>query len=1060
MHLQKLLDAVSRIPGIGFLRVPLSALILASIPTLSFGQLGPSITSVSFSETGDLKIEATVPGGYRYALLEVIPEGGDPNAWQPLVSGPMTGASGTLTFTLPRQGAVALARLQTGTSQVVPPATYGGPNHLTIVYNNGGTLIPQVSKTVHTLNRVTYGPSPVDFNKVIDMGTTAYLNEQLDPNSIDESGNAALNDRIADLFHTYLPYGGDALLAAGSSCRFFRGTSEPPAIWLDKDFDDSAWEAGTTGVGYGDGDDTTVLEDMRFIEDPDGQPGYLTFYLRQEFEMTDLEDLDQILLRIIYDDAFIAYLNGTEIARSPNINGDRPPFDQPASATGGNVDNGGAQREWNITSFANLLEEGTNVLAVQIHNRSVTSSDSSGNPSIVNVSSTPYPAIRGVRELQHLLHVRGVYSERQLQAVLGEFWENHFTTDFDKLVDTLEDMDAFEDLIDAGVDEDLVDEQIETEAAAMEYAEYQFFYENALGNFGDLLLYSATSPTMLIYLDNILNEAGEPNENYSREILELHTRGADNGYTQLDIEELSRCFTGWTIRKIIPELQQPFPDSARTPPTTPSQTVDRDVPRVDAGAIWQVFKGTKEPSPGPEEEPTIEWTKPGFSTVNWTSSASGFGYGDGDDATVLSDMRQTNNQPGYASVYVRHEFTLDPTQFDNLILEIDYDDGYVAYLNGVEISRSPSMNNNSTPPAFDETSGSHESGNPRAIDLTPHLGLFHDGLEPNVLAIQAHNTNLTSSDLTLIPRILGRTYTEDSIAEADPNGIWAFRFDPDQHDTGEKILFDGAPEMITIPAGRTGADGINDALDVIDALVSHRKTAEFICVKLVNKFVSDEISLDTYQNATAPEWLLTTADNAIAAWESTAPQGNIETVMRAILDPENQQSGFWMTGAKQAKVKTPIEFINSGFRALEANITADTLPNRTEDMGMEYFQRNDPDGYDEKGVAWIDTLGLLSRTRFNQALGLDNNHSRSDWDIDATLDANGIRTPEALIDYFDNLLFFNELPEARRSVLLDYANTDETGALSRYTTLTGAQKRQRLRDLTGLILSTPEFQFQ
>merc|ERR1711916_228281 len=90
----------------------------------------------------------------------------------------------------------------------------------------------------------------------------------------------------------------------------------------------------------------------------------------------------------------------------------------------------------------------------------------------------------------------------------------------------------------------------EYEAVQMEFREYEFFYRNALGNFGDLLLYSATSPSQLIYLDNVLNRVGEANENYAREILELFAFGVDNRYTQADIEQLSRAFTGWQIRKV------------------------------------------------------------------------------------------------------------------------------------------------------------------------------------------------------------------------------------------------------------------------------------------------------------------------------------------------------------------------------------------------------------------------------------------------------------------------------------------------------------------------------
>ena len=128
--------------------------------------------------------------------------------------------------------------------------------------------------------------------------------------------------------------------------------------------------------------------------------------------------------------------------------------------------------------------------------------------------------------------------------MLGEFWENHFTTDYDKLVEHLEELENSDG------EEAMGEDQAEQEAAQMEYQEYEFFYQNALGNFGDLLLYSAASPSMLIYLDNVVNEKKEPNENYAREILELFGFGVDNRYNQLDIEELSKAFTGWNLSLI------------------------------------------------------------------------------------------------------------------------------------------------------------------------------------------------------------------------------------------------------------------------------------------------------------------------------------------------------------------------------------------------------------------------------------------------------------------------------------------------------------------------------
>src|SRR2546422_5567793 len=75
---------------------------------------------------------------------------------------------------------------------------------------------------------------------------------------------------------------------------------------------------------------------------------------------------------------------------------------------------------------------------------------------------------------------------------------------------------------------------------------------HALGNFKELIRASATSPAMLVYLDGKENrKAGPndvPNENYARELLELHTLGVEGGYTQSDVYEVARCLTGWRLR--------------------------------------------------------------------------------------------------------------------------------------------------------------------------------------------------------------------------------------------------------------------------------------------------------------------------------------------------------------------------------------------------------------------------------------------------------------------------------------------------------------------------------
>lgn len=115
---------------------------------------------------------------------------------------------------------------------------------------------------------------------------------------------------------------------------------------------------------------------------------------------------------------------------------------------------------------------------------------------------------------------RQMFSQRQLFELMVEFWSDHFNIHLlNGLGPTLKPFD-----------------------------DRQVIRKHALGNFRDLLHASAKSPAMLFYLDNFFNQAVAPNENYARELMELHTLGVDGGYSEFDVKEVARCFTGWTLR--------------------------------------------------------------------------------------------------------------------------------------------------------------------------------------------------------------------------------------------------------------------------------------------------------------------------------------------------------------------------------------------------------------------------------------------------------------------------------------------------------------------------------
>ncbi|MFC0876736.1 CotH kinase family protein [Saccharicrinis sp. FJH2] len=174
----------------------------------------------------------------------------------------------------------------------------------------------------------------------------------------------------------------ETIIYAEDTWHYFVGISEPAATWNTVDFDDSSWELGNGGIGYGDNDDNTVIAST------------ISFYMRKSFEIADKSIIETAVLNMDYDDAFVAYLNGTEIARS-GIDGTPPAFNQTGSSHEAIMKDGNAPEEFVINAdiLNAVLNEGTNVLAIQVHNTTATSSDMSAIPFLlvgVNIQDQTY----------------------------------------------------------------------------------------------------------------------------------------------------------------------------------------------------------------------------------------------------------------------------------------------------------------------------------------------------------------------------------------------------------------------------------------------------------------------------------------------------------------------------------------------------------------------------------------------------------------------------------------------------------------------------------------------
>jgi len=155
------------------------------------------------------------------------------------------------------------------------------------------------------------------------------------------------------------------VLQEGDVCKYKIPNASTDSNWRARDFEDNSWSNGTTGIGYGDGDDNTIVPNQT-----------RSVYLRQNFTINDPAEIAEIIFHVDYDDGFVAYINGIEIARENIDAGAFPPYyagvfvDREAE-----LYQGLSPVKFTLKNVDELLVSGKNVLAIQVHNISTTSSD-------------------------------------------------------------------------------------------------------------------------------------------------------------------------------------------------------------------------------------------------------------------------------------------------------------------------------------------------------------------------------------------------------------------------------------------------------------------------------------------------------------------------------------------------------------------------------------------------------------------------------------------------------------------------------------------------------------
>ncbi len=384
-------------------------------------------------------------------------------------------------------------------AQKLSPAQASGKQKKAQPHRNAKSATePKLSdrqRALHAINRLTFGARPGDVDRVLATGLDTWIEQQLQPESIDDS---PLLTRLAA--YRTLKMSTSQLVEAFPPQQIIRAISDGRRPIPDLD-----------GIGR----KIYEVQLARIEQDKKKQAAQVNASAASPAVVPSKEEEDAAHKKLQDEARQIA----DTLLNLPRSNRLQTLFANSAEK---------------LISFPNLLRDDQ-------RGRLTTDFNPEERESFYALNG---PTGVVTSELQQAKVLRATFSDRQLQEVMADFWFNHFNIFLNKDADQYYTTSYERDVIRA----------------------------HALGKFKDLLVATATSPAMLFYLDNASSVGpnsgagiGRPpnkkanalppkpqqhpglNENYGRELMELHTLGVDGGYSQADVTEAARVFTGWTI---------------------------------------------------------------------------------------------------------------------------------------------------------------------------------------------------------------------------------------------------------------------------------------------------------------------------------------------------------------------------------------------------------------------------------------------------------------------------------------------------------------------------------
>ena len=496
------------------------------------------------------------------------------------------------------------------------------------------------------------------------------------------------------------------VIGARARWRYLDNGSQLGTAWRQLHFDDDSWRRGDAELGYGDGGERTVVRDG-----PDANR-YITTYFRRTVTIYDHNNVDHLEIKLRRDDGAVVYINGVEVIRDNMLDGTITGATRAAAPVTGSAEN--KFNRWVISP--DVLIEGDNIVAVEIHQAAPTSNDISFDLRML-IDTKPKVFIEdGARwryrddgpslatAWRRLKYDDSAWKEGPAQLGYGEGDEarviskgpagdRHITSYFRRVftvyeVNTISNLEL-EILRDDGAVVYLNDVRIVRSNMPSGPMNSEVTASTLASPPGEKKWYRYDiDPGLLVAGDNIL-------------AVEIHQKGPYSGDHSFDLRLAKQA--------------------------TPEELVARDTKwryhdqGLDRGTAWRQLSYANH--------------------SNWPRGRAELGYGDGDETTVVNSGPAGNHHP---TVYFRRLFRVtDPDVFSVLDIGLVRDDGAVVYINGVEVLRDNMPSGTITYDTYASGGASNENS-------------FHEFSVPasvlvrgyNVVAVEIHQSGPGSSDLS------------------------------------------------------------------------------------------------------------------------------------------------------------------------------------------------------------------------------------------------------------------------------------------------------------------------